>query len=644
MVDYEKLGLKSGVEIHQQILTDKKLFCNCPAGKYTTEHDSEVLRHMRPTLSEFGTYDGTALMEFKTKKNITYLLNNESVCTYEMDDTPPFLVNKDALDIAIEISLMLNCTVVDEMHIIRKQYLDGSIPTGFQRTAIVGLEGEIPFHRYPLKIRQLGFEEDSCREVSNEGHNIVFKTDRLGMPLVEVVTEAQMKTPKEVAEVIKHIGLVLKSTGKIRRGSGAVRQDINVSIKGGTRVELKGVPSYRYAEKVVHTEACRQKNLLEIKDLLKKKKITKENLKYSIEDLTKTLTGTKFNRWKDALEAGGSIKAIMLPDLNEILNYVTQPTKTLLDEIKERVKVIACIDKWPIIVNTNNFPGYYEGYDKDMRKICAHFDVSQHSNIPILLCAGSADDTDTAMNEILDRIYEAMEGVPSETRRSFPSGISVFERILPGPDRMYPDTDLPLTKIPRDKVLGMKEALHMRPWESEKRYSELGIPSQYHEMLIAYKKSDIIEDMLAAKLDGKQVAIFILEKLKSASRKDCDTGLIATKKLIELLSEYSKGSFFKEHFRPLLVSLAKGTSVHKAIEKLKLEKGSEMKERVAAIIADTKLPVTVSERSKRDKGSDWKDRVKRRKINFICGHVLKEISFRYSAKDVADMVQTHLDR
>ena len=273
MVDYEKLGLISGVEIHQQIFTEKKLFCNCPAGKYTKVHNSEVLRHMRPTLSEFGTYDGTALMEFKTKKEITYLLNKESVCTYEMDDTPPFLVNKEALDIAIEIALMLNCNVTDEMHIIRKQYLDGSIPTGFQRTAIVGMYGEVPYKNHSIKITQLGFEEDSCREVSNNGHSITFRTDRLGMPLVEVVTEAQMKTPREVAEVIKYIGDILRATGKVRRGAGSVRQDINVSIKGGTRVELKGIPSHKWAERLVHIEALRQKALLEIKDILKKEGI-----------------------------------------------------------------------------------------------------------------------------------------------------------------------------------------------------------------------------------------------------------------------------------------------------------------------------------------------------------------------------------
>jgi len=138
-LDYGAVGLICGLEVHQQLLTDRKLFCHCPAGRYSRTHDGVVLRHMRPTLSELGVYDGTALMEFKTRKHIIYLLNRENTCTYEMDDTPPFPVNQDALDVAIEQCLMLGCDIVDEVHIARKQYLDGSIPTGFQRTAVVGV-------------------------------------------------------------------------------------------------------------------------------------------------------------------------------------------------------------------------------------------------------------------------------------------------------------------------------------------------------------------------------------------------------------------------------------------------------------------------------------------------------------------------
>ena len=234
-IDYAEVGLIAGLEVHQQLLTERKMFCHCPAGLYTKDHDGAVLRHMRPTLSELGEYDGTALMEFKTRKNIIYLLHQNNVCTYEMDDTPPFLVNQQALDVAIEQCLMLGCDIVDEVHIARKQYLDGSIPTGFQRTAIVGVNGELPFRGGAAAITQVSVEEDSCREVSDSGHLIVWRTDRLGMPLIETVTGPDLRTPEEVEEAILLIGRVCRSTGHVRVGHG--RQP-----PGRQRLGARGTP------------------------------------------------------------------------------------------------------------------------------------------------------------------------------------------------------------------------------------------------------------------------------------------------------------------------------------------------------------------------------------------------------------------
>ena len=133
--DWDRIGFMSGLEVHQQLKTKEKLFCHCPAGVFQKKgaYDAELIRHMRPTLSELGEYDGTALMEFKTRKNIVYRIQNETACTYDVDDTPPFKLNKEALEYALEIALISKLNIVGEVHITRKQYLDGSIPTGFQR-------------------------------------------------------------------------------------------------------------------------------------------------------------------------------------------------------------------------------------------------------------------------------------------------------------------------------------------------------------------------------------------------------------------------------------------------------------------------------------------------------------------------------
>jgi len=220
--DYDRIGFMSGLEVHQQLLTKHKLFCKCPAGIYQKpeEYDAEVIRHMRPTLSELGEYDGTALMEFKTRKEIVYHLSNETACTYEVDDTPPFHIDAEALDIAIRISILSKLNIVGEVHITRKQYLDGSIPTGFQRTGIIGVEGEIQLKHKTIRLIQLSLEEDSCREVSDIGHVRVYRTDRLGMPLIETVTYPDCVNPDEVKETCNYIRFLNRSTGLVRTGIG----------------------------------------------------------------------------------------------------------------------------------------------------------------------------------------------------------------------------------------------------------------------------------------------------------------------------------------------------------------------------------------------------------------------------------------
>jgi len=301
--DYVVLGMKSGLEIHQQLATTKKLFCRCPVVRpYSEEFNAEILRHMRPTLSELGEYDGTALMEFKTKKEIIYQIHQDTICTYEMDDTPPFELNEQALDIALEVTMLLNCNLVSEVHIARKQYLDGSIPTGFQRTTILGVDGWIPFKGRRIGIIQLGLEEDACREVSDVGHLRTYRTDRLGIPLIETVTYPDMKTPQEVAEVGQILRYLARSTGKVHTGMGAARQDVNVSIEGGRRVEIKGVCRIPLIPLLVHNEAYRQAALLDIKRELARRGITPDSFKADTYDVSELVSGTQYYPLAKALK------------------------------------------------------------------------------------------------------------------------------------------------------------------------------------------------------------------------------------------------------------------------------------------------------------------------------------------------------
>lgn len=436
--DYKRIGFKSGLEVHQQLKTKEKLFCRCPNGKYQSDsdYDAEVIRHMRPTLSELGEYDGTALMEFKTRKEIIYLLNNDSACTYDIDDTPPFKIDKEALEIALRISLLCKLNIVGEVHITRKQYLDGSIPAGFQRTAILGVEGEIPLKNKKVRLIQLSIEEDSCREISDVGHTRVYKTDRLGIPLIETVTYPDMTTPQEVKEAAEYIRFLNRSTGKVRTGIGTGREDVNVSCKGGTRVEIKGVSHNSWIPHLTHNECFRQWALLNIRKKLNAKINGNKNWKIQHTELDPARFTNDYLPLNEALKTSHKIIAVNLPHFAGILSHFTQPGKTFANELCDRLKVVACLEK-PNLIHSEQIENRLTKENREIINLllnCTEEDAQ-------IVFWSTDSDIETALETIEERCLMAFEGVPQETRKSFENGTTIFERVLPGADRMYPDTD-----------------------------------------------------------------------------------------------------------------------------------------------------------------------------------------------------------
>ncbi len=378
---------------------------------------------MRPTLSELGEYDGTALMEFKTRKEIIYHLSNDTACTYDVDDTPPFLLNREALDIAIRISLLSKLNIVGEVHITRKQYLDGSIPTGFQRTGIIGVEGEIQLKHKKIRLIQLSLEEDSCREVSDIGHTRVYRTDRLGMPLIETVTYPDCVNPDEVKEANDYIRFLNRSTGLVRTGIGAGREDVNVSCRGGSRVEIKGVAHTKWIPELTHNEAFRQWALLHIKELLKDKVKDIPNWKIHQVQLNGFFKSDNPNII-EAFRKKFKILAVNLTGFKGILSHFTQPGKMFAHEIEDRLKVIACLEK-PFMVHSEELnPALSEA---DQNEIIKLLDAGQED--AQLIFWGPEEDIKTALETIEERCKMAFDKVPNETRKSFENGTTMFERV-----------------------------------------------------------------------------------------------------------------------------------------------------------------------------------------------------------------------
>ncbi|MGQ9583610.1 MAG: Glu-tRNA(Gln) amidotransferase subunit GatE [Thermoplasmatota archaeon] len=566
--EFARLGFMCGLEVHHQIRTEQKLFCRCPAVLRRDPPHTRILRHMRPTMSELGVYDGTALMEFKTKKNITYEIYRDTVCTYEFDDTPPFPVNQSAVDIGIHIAMLLNCSIVDELHVSRKQYLDGSIPTGFQRTIIIGVNGWIPYRDRKIGVIQLALEEDACRQVTNLRHDITFKTDRLGIPLVEVVTRPDIRHPDEVPEVANAIGRLLRSTGLVRRGDGSVRQDINVSITGGARVEIKGVPKLAWMTRLTRVEALRQRALLELREELARRGITKETFRADIVDCSAAFKGTAFEPIKRALEAGGEALGVRLEGYRGILGHPTQPGKTFASELAGRVRVIACIEYEPVnILHTDEMPrlGSTEEERRAVLEAC-----SAGPDDVVVLVWGTLQDATTAAQEVRTRALELTLGVPNETRQPLPDGTTDFERILPGPDRMYPDTDSPPYVITKERLGAIARGVGETPDSRMARYTSLGVPRHVGWRLAIHPRARLF-DRLTEELgvEPKFAAHFIVEAMRAMARRGVPVDDVPDGEVLRIFSSYKSGELAREGVEMALAALAtRGGSAEERVAEL----------------------------------------------------------------------------
>ena len=510
--DYDRIGFMSGLEVHQQIKTKEKLFCHCPAGKFNKfdNYDAELIRHMRPTLSELGEYDGTALMEFKTKKEIVYRIKNQTACTYDIDDTPPFPINKEALRNAIIIALRSNLNIVGEVHITRKQYLDGSIPTGFQRTAIVGVEGLLKMPKKDVRLIQLSIEEDACREISDVGHRRVYQTDRLGVPLIETGTYPDCKNPDELRETCEYIRFLGRSTGLVRTGMGAGRQDVNVSCKGGTRIELKGVQHAKWIPELSHNECFRQWSLVLLAEKLNK---TLKKNKWKVEFADVRLEGIKtrtdffdFSLPNPPL----AMKVVKLPGFRGVLSHFTQPGKTFADEISDRLKVIACLERPNMLHNERLVPVLEASTWNRLGK-----KVHATENDALILVWGPENDMPTAIETIEERCLMAFDGVPKETRKAVSNGITIFERVLPGADRMYPDTDSAPIPLDPKEIEAMRKEIPSEVIDRYYKLKEWNVPEDCFTYIFARNWFPVMNDIVEKLgVDGRLLGCFVGMRLK----------------------------------------------------------------------------------------------------------------------------------
>jgi glutamyl-tRNA(Gln) amidotransferase subunit E len=620
---YRDLGLRVGLEVHQQLRTRCKLFCRCPANGYRQDYDAEILRHMRPTLSEMGEYDGTALMEKKTRKEIIYQITGDTTCTYEMDDSPPFMINPEAVDIALDLALLLGTNIVGELQIARKQYLDGSIPTGFQRTAILGLTGSVPFRGRKIRIRQLAVEEDACREIADRGHRRIYRTDRLSRPLSETVTEPDMRTPEEAAAVCRLIARMARSTGRVRTGIGAAREDVNVSVAGSTRVEIKGVPRIPMIPVWVHYEAYRQRALLDIREALAERGLAAEGFEVAEHRFDAAAAGISLPTLDRALAEGGEVRLLVLPGFRDVLGWPIGPTRRFASELSDLARVVACLDRLP------NLGWEGDGAFPAGVWARARGDAGAGGSDGLLLLWGPERDVRTAADEIAARCRQAFSGVPNETRQALPTGENRFERVLPGPDRMYPDTDLPPLGITDERIDAARRRLPLPVWEAEERMTALGVPPHEAYAIAGSPASRrffrLVEESSAPPRDVSRLLVSVWRGL---TRGKTDLSGIAEDALLDLLARYAEGEFAREAFPDLLKRMAGGESAATAIETVVGARATDS-EIDAAVRAALEGAPAIAERGPR--------------IRNLMGRAMKELRGRADGRVVAARVGAALE-
>jgi len=471
-IDYKKLGLKCGIEIHQQLDT-KKLFCSCPSEIRDDEPDLIIKRKMRAVAGEVGDIDPAALHEFLRDKEIIYQAYSDTNCLVELDEEPPHPLNEEALDIVLEVSLLLNARPVDELQVMRKTVIDGSNTSGFQRTILVAMDGFIDTNSGRVGIPTICLEEDAARKISEEGNTTTYRLDRLGIPLIELGTDPDIKSPEQARETAEKLGLILRTTGKVRRGIGTIRQDINVSIKGGERIEVKGVQDLRLISKGVKLEVERQLMLIKVATELKKRKLSGGELKSNFHNVTNIFKNTKSKLISSLLKNKNSmVIAVKLPKFSGMLQGKLGP------ELAQYARAIAGVKG---IFHSDELPGYGITW-KEIKAVAKRFSIKNDD--AFVLVGGQEEMAEKALDAVLERCRFALNGVPEETRRVRDDGTTEFMRPLPGSARMYPETDELMVPITKEKILEVKKNLPKLPEERLEEFKKLGLSHELVNQLV----------------------------------------------------------------------------------------------------------------------------------------------------------------
>ncbi|MFL6482032.1 MAG: Glu-tRNA(Gln) amidotransferase subunit GatE [Nitrososphaera sp.] len=584
-LDLASLNLKVGFEIHQQLATNSKLFCNCRCEE-AKEYDSSFVRKLRPTQSELGAYDPAAMFEFSKMQVVKYQAALGSSCLVEADEEPPHDVSKEALKIALIFSLALHSKVMDEIHVMRKIVIDGSNTSGFQRTMLVASGGYLDIVGKQVGVQSICLEEDAAKLIGDEKGVRKFGLDRLGVPLVEIALEPVMGKPSEIMQVALALGRLLRASKRVARGLGSIRQDINISVQNGKVVEVKGVQQLGQLVKIIEYEMHRQYGLIIISQKLKEKNIDIEKVVDRIEDVSDILGNKSSSRIVNKiLEGGGHIIAIKVPGFAGMIGYEPYNDIRLGRELGKLVKFYD-IDG---VFHSDELPNYGIT-EEEVAAVKQRLQMNDRDAFIIL--GGPNDKIKFASDAVIQRLKAAVEGVPAETRSATSDGKTVFLRPKPGGARMYPETDIPPIAI-SDSVLASIADKVPRHWDEivnslAKKYNlNMKLASQIFDSDYLTVFEEIASE---TKIEPTFIAAKLTEDLTSLERQGLDASLLTDQMIKDIFTRLDRGSITKESVALIFEKLMKNEpTMSKLIQKREFLTKEPADEEVRTIIVNSAI-------------------------------------------------------
>jgi glutamyl-tRNA(Gln) amidotransferase subunit E len=626
-IDYTRIGLKVGLEVHQQLETQTKLFCACKPELFKEEPEITFLRRLRPTQSELGQIDPAAYFEFQKGVKILYEADRQTACLVEMDEEPPHPLNMEAVEIALTVALMMNATPVDEIHVMRKTVIDGSNTTGFQRTCIIALNGMIKVGEKTVPIQHVSLEEDAARKTGEEGTIIRYRIDRLGIPLIEIATAPVINTPKEAGEVALAIGKILRATGRVKRGLGTIRQDLNVSINGGALTEIKGVQELELIPLVVEYEVQRQLNLMKISEELRQSGATSGNLKEEFFDVTEVFRQTACKVIRKALEKGHVVLAVKLPNFGGFLKRELMPGIRLGTEMADRARFWGRVGG---IFHTDELPAY--GITAQEVEALRNA-VGAKEKDAVVFVADARENAEDALRAVIERALEAIKGVPEETRAANPDGTTRYMRPRPGAARMYPETDIPPIHVTEELINSIRQRLPELPEQRlERLMREYSLNQKLAKQIMELEYTELFETIAKeSKVTPTTIAVFLTETMKALKRDGIPVEKVSETKIREVVKALGAEEITKEALPDIVAWLSKNEekTVMEAVESLGLKTltKEELGKIIDGIIA---------------KNKDLIEKIGAKAFGTVMGMVMKEVRGRANAETVSELIRQRL--